>query len=221
MDLLEWWNAPFALVFAFAVLWSIGSQFFEGDHGDGDADSEHDFGVEHHTAEVDVQHGPALFTQALYAVGFGRVPLSVFIGVFLFSWSLLGWASNIVWSVYIWDQPEVFFWFSLGLACVGGLVSTNFSTRFLSKFLPQSEYFTLSTADLVGKLGTTRYKITRDTGSVDVRDESGSLITVMCIVDDDTSPIEGGVEVVLWKYEPDRNVFYVTPYNEVNELVSV
>ncbi len=76
-------------------------------------------------------------------------------------------------------------------------------------------YFTLSTADLVGKLGTTRYKITRDTGSVDVRDESGSLNTVMCIVDDDTSPIEGRVEVVLWKYEPDRNVFYVTPFNEV------
>ena len=135
MDLLEWWNAPFALVFAFAVLWSIGSQFFGGDHGDGDADSEHDFGVEHHTAEVDVQHGPALFTQALYAVGFGRVPLSVFIGVFLFSWSLLGWASNIVWSVYIWDQPEVFFWFSLGLACVGGLVSAQLPILFIMVYV--------------------------------------------------------------------------------------
>ncbi len=118
-------------------------------------------------------------------------------------------------------NQRYFFWFSLGLACVGSLVSTNFSTRFLSKFLPQSEYFTLSTADLVGKLGKTRYKITRDTGSVDVRDESGSLNTVMCIVDDDTNPIEGGVAVVLWKYEPDRNVFYVTPFNEVEKSASV
>ena len=236
--LLSWWNliylVPLALALIYLVVYmSTGLSFGDADADvsadadtDADADADHDVAVEHdvsaeHDADTDqdAQHeteqetGQGGASSMLSLLGVGRAPLSVLLMVFLLVWSITGLIANrVLYGVSQSVAATVIV--SVPLALVLSLLGTAGLARLIGRVMPNSETYVRRKSSLVGLAGEAVYDITTGFGTVQVRDETGDLHELPCETQGEAAKnvIHKGQRVVLYDYNEEKGVFYVTPF---------
>jgi len=234
MNLLTWWNLIFVLPFSAALIYIL-FQAFTGlgmEHGadvdhdvgteigqDVDLDMDHgadlgaDYGVDHHfgvehSAEFGHTGEANAIVKALSFFGIGRVPISIVFMTFCFIWGFTGWISNMLLEPVL-RYPVVFIWPSIGIALFFTLLLTKWTVKGLSRIMPSTETYGTSNAQLVGKRGKALYEITETSGSVRLRDDYGNLLDIASRVKPGEKPIPPGDNVILMRYDRQKQVFLV------------
>jgi hypothetical protein len=204
---LQWqyllFELPFVagLIYLFMMMVGLGTDGTDLDH---DLDFDHDMHI--HIEVGDVSDGN-VFLEALSLLGVGKVPISIVIMCFCFSWGFFGWATNELLSPIL--PVMVYVWASLAAAFFGSVITTKFLAQLIAKFMPGTETFCSSESDLVGKRAKAKYPITDHSGSATLIDEHGHFQEVICRVDSASEHIPANTMVVLVRYECDEHAFYV------------
>ncbi|HEY3243606.1 MAG TPA: hypothetical protein VGM03_09665 [Phycisphaerae bacterium] len=171
-------------------------------HADLDAHADGETGMDAHGG-VGALHSFASF------FGVGRAPLSVIVTLFCYTAAIVGAFTNL--SLMQRFEPITAFRISLGIALIGASVLTRFVSRLMGRYLPT--YF--STAQhrrqFVGLRGEVTMVVGERFGQVFVRDQFGTLNTLKCKTLPSASPIPKGAKVVLTKYIPEEDIYYVSP----------
>jgi hypothetical protein len=152
-------------------------------------------------------HPSGGFLRALTLFGIGRVPISVLLCSFLVLFGGIGLISNQVFaSVRL--PPVAYFWPSLGIAGVSGLIVTGRLAAFMAKHMPSVETVKITRRDLVGRIGTSVYGVDEKSGQVQVRDRHGNLHRIAARTAG--GRIEPGKDVLLEEYVVQGDHFVVS-----------
>ena len=225
-QLIEWWNLPFTLPFALALIYLVltasgmvdtgqaedGADGADGaDHADGTHDADDADGAD--APEPSGGSGARL----LGLLGVGRVPLAIVIQVFFLVWGFAGWAATTLLRPLI-GEPLVFFWPALLIAAVCATFATSALARPLARWLPSTESHAPTKHELAGKIGTVVFPVTAEAGTVHVRDERGNVHQIACRLepDHDGAHPGGGVvpkeaEVIVVSYDDSTGRYFVVP----------
>jgi hypothetical protein len=142
-------------------------------------------------------------------LGVGRVPISIIVLSFSILWAFLGWASNL-WLGRLFPA-FMYFWVSLAIAFFGSVFFTKAIASIIAKWMPNTETYVTKKTDLVGKTGTTNYRVTETSGFAFVTDNFKGTIEVSCRVPRGQEPIPTGTKVVINHYLPEEDAYLVCP----------
>lgn len=238
-DLIQWWNLPFVLPFALALVLLLLQAFgaFAAEHGfDGHADIGHGGHDAHlsHDAGHDAGHGPAhghghhgphqqsherFFGRALGLFGFGKAPLVVILMTFCFLWGFIGFASNTLLSRVL-KTPVVYFWFSAFVALFLGTTLTSIFARLVGRLMPGTETQASRESLLVGCIGSTVFDVSETFGRVQVRDQYRNLQEVPCHTAEGAARIPANTNVVISHYDEEARTFTVRLPNESDPITT-
>ncbi len=220
IQLLEWQNLPFVLPFVSAVVYLL--LLASGGAPDHDHDVDTDAGVD---ANADVDHGiehtighdhghehehhsASLSAKFMSVLGLGKVPLSLLVMSFCFTWGFSGWLSNMILGS-IFRFPIIYFWMSATVAIVSSVILTGTIARGLSKVMPSTETYGIKEASLVGQTAEVRFPITARSGTACLYDSYRSFQEVPCRVNNGEETISADARVVLMRYDEKEKVFFV------------
>lgn len=172
-------------------------------HGGHGGDARAHQGQNHGTA-----HESNLMGKALWILGIGQVPITLVIGMFLLSWGLIGTLTNQFFAGTI-KYPAVYIWPSLGITFVLASVITRFVVALAARFLPSEETFGVSRFGLVGALGHTVYPVTERTGTVDIKDQYGTVHRVQAKTEGGRESIPSGKDVVVVDFDEEDKRYIV------------
>ncbi len=198
--LLNWWNLIYTLPLAVSVLWILisvvgGMQESSGDDlGDG-ADSDADLGD---------GHGMSRF---LAFVGAGDVSISMLVGLLMLTWGSIGMLINRVMGIL--DHPSALILPSILITLVASFTVTRAVAEIVGRITPRDETFGVERRQLVGLLGHTVYQATEKSGTINVRDQYGTVHRVQAKVQEGESVIAPGTDVVVIDYDEDEKRFVV------------
>ena len=211
MSLLAEYNLPFAISFGLMVLALVLQLIGLGDFefgGDVDLDVDApDFDAD--AAEMpDAGIGGALLT----LLGLGRVPLMVWLLVFLLLFTVVGMGIQLF-AEDLTGSP-LYPWLAALFSGGASLPATAVMVRPLGRLLPQDETSAVGLGSLVGRRGTvTTGRAERGSPArTRVRDRYGHAHHVMLEPHEDASVIHEGDEVLLVRRE--GNVFFGVPLAE-------
>ena len=227
--LLSWWNliylVPLILALVYLVIYMVsGVSFGDADasphiemdadadvDADTDADADHDASAEH-DAEHEAPNTGSTFAM-LSLLGVGKAPLSILVMMFLMIWSITGMIVNrVVYGLSESVSPTLII--SIPAAAVAAVLGTGLLARLIARVFPSTETYIRRKSSLVGLVGEAVYDMTTGFGMVQVRDESGDLHELPCETRGDAKKpaIQKGQRVVLYDYDEEKGVFYVTPF---------
>ena len=215
MSLLADYNLPFAISFGLMVLALVLQLIGLGDF-DFAGDAEIDVGLDVDAPDFNaaaVEAPSAGFGGAVLSLlGLGRVPLMVWLMVFLLLFTMIGlgiqqFATNLT-GAPLYAGLAALFSGGASLPLTSGLV------RPLGRLLPQDETSAVGIGSLVGRRGTiTTGKAARGSPArTKVRDRFGHAHYVMLEPHEDASVIHQGDEVLLVRRE--GNMFFGMPLAE-------
>jgi len=216
MDLLAWQNLLFYIPIGFGLLMVFGMAMGIGHDADGDvdADVDHDLDIIHGmggghgghdgSGDHDVEHSG--FARAMSILGIGKVPLSMVLMVSSFVFGGTGIIMNVVLEPVL-RTPWIYAWISLCVAFVVMVIVTGGVARFINRYMPTTETYTVTKRGLIGQIGTLVLKAGPDEGLVMVRDKQGSIHQVACRTQTDEIP--KGSEVVLVDFDSEKNFYTV------------
>ena len=203
MTLLEPHNMPFAaalgLMLVLAVIQFIGI----ADFGDADVDLD---------ADGDGLPDAGMFDGLLTLLGIGRVPLTIWLALFLFLFAGIGLSIQEL-ATSLTGSP-LYSWLAALIAGVAALPVTGIFARPLGRVLPKDHTTAVSTESLVGRRATISIGVAR-TGSparARVKDVHGQTHRVMVEPHGAASELHEGDEVLLVRRE--GNQFYATALAE-------
>lgn len=215
MSLLADHNLPFAISFGVMVLALVLQLIGLGDVDfAGDADIDVDLDVDAPDFDANAVEAPSAgFGGALLTLlGLGRVPLMVWLMVFLLLFTMIGLGIQ----QFATDLTGAPLYAALAALFSGGasLPLTSALVRPLGRLLPQDETSAVGLGSLVGRRGTiTTGKAARGSPArTKVRDRFGHAHYVMLEPHEDASIIQQGDKVLLVRRE--GQVFYGLPLAE-------
>lgn len=146
--------------------------------------------------------------KAASLLGVGKVPLSMLLMNFCFTWGGFGLSLNMTLRPLL---PDPLFFFPLSL--VGTVLlsagTTSLLSRFLATYLPSTSTTSSRNQDLVGCVGRTLYRIRPGReGTIRVRDRHGNHLQFAAFQEGEEE-IAGGTEVLLVRYASERRAFEV------------
>jgi membrane protein implicated in regulation of membrane protease activity len=221
--LLEWHNLLFVIsiltsfvILLLSALTGLGHEI----GGDVDADADADAGVDANAdlggAEAEHMipgdaghglHGGGGALRALALLGIGRVPISVLLCSFLALFGAIGLIANQAFAS-IRLPPVAYFWPSLAIAGVLGLIVTGRLAALVARYMPSIETVRVTRSDLAGRIGTSVYGVDERSGQVQVRDIYGNLHRVAARTAG--GRVDSGKEVLLEEYIPTGDYFIVS-----------
>ena len=207
MTLFEPHNMPFAAALVLMVLLAIVQLVGLGDAFGADADIELDADVD---GDAAIQAGAidGLFT----LLGIGRVPLTIWLALFLFAFAALGVSIQAL-AEGLTGAP-LYRWLAAVFAGGAALPVTGVLTRPLGAIMPRDETSAVRTDSLVGRRAKITDGVAR-TGSparARVRDVHGQAHHVMVEPHEASSELHAGDEVLLVRRE--ATTFYATALAE-------
>ncbi len=220
-ELLEWHNLFFVIsiltsfvILLLSALTGLGHEVGGDVDADVDVDVDVDVGVDADAAAEHMiphdtgqgVHGGG-FSRALTLFGIGRVPISVLLCSFLVLFGGIGLISNQFFSS-MRLPPVAYFWPSLGIAGVLGLIVTGRLAAFVAKHMPPVETIRITRRDLVGRIGTSVYGVDEKSGQVQVRDRHGNLHRVAARTAG--GRVESGKDVLLEEHVAGGDYFVVS-----------
>ena len=206
MSLLADYNLPFAIAAGLMLLALVFQLVGLGDYdlgGDVDLDTGMD-GADPTSAGV----GGALLT----LLGLGKVPLMVWLMVFLLLFTVIGMSIQAL-AGDLTGAP-LYPWLAALLAGGASLPATAIATRPLGRLLPQDETSAVGLDSLVGRRGkvSTGKALRGSPARTTVRDRHGHAHHVMLEPHEDASEIHEGDEVLLVRRE--GQTFFGVPLAE-------
>jgi len=208
MTLLEPHNLPFAIAMGLMVLLALVQVLGLGDWGVGaDLDVDPDIG-----ADADASLQPGMVEGLLTLLGVGRVPLTIWLALFLLMFAGIGLSVQEL-ATSLTGAP-LYSWLAALIAGAAAVPVTGVLARPLGAILPKDHTTALSTASLIGRRATITDGVAR-TGSparARVRDIHGQAHYVMVEPHEETSALHAGDEVLLVRREKDQ--FYATALAE-------
>ncbi|QIG81009.1 OB-fold-containig protein [Stakelama tenebrarum] len=188
-------NLPFAVALAVLVLLAVVQLIGLGDLlGDADADVDIDVDAD---AELDIVGGLAS------VIGFGRLPLLVWLSLLLAVFALLGLGGQQAMLGFTGDTLPALP--AAGLAGLVALPLTGALSRPLARILPHDETTAVGIDSLIAKRGIIEIgRATRGSPArAAVGDRFGHIHHVMVEPNEDGEVLESGVEVLLVRREGD------------------
>ena len=208
MTLLEPHNLPFAIAMGLMVLLALVQVLGLGDWGVGaDLDVDPDIG-----ADADASLQPGMVEGLLTLLGVGRVPLTIWLALFLLMFAGIGLSVQEL-ATSLTGAP-LYSWLAALIAGAAAVPVTGMLARPLGAVLPKDHTTAVSTASLIGRRATITDGVAR-TGSparARVRDIHGQAHYVMVEPHEETSALHAGDEVLLVRREKDQ--FYATALAE-------
>ncbi|MBO9511796.1 YqiJ family protein [Erythrobacter sp. A6_0] len=208
MTLLEPHNLPFAIAMGLMVLLALVQVLGLGDWGVGaDLDVDPDIG-----ADADASLQPGMVEGLLTLLGVGRVPLTIWLALFLLMFAGIGLSVQEL-ATSLTGAP-LYSWLAAVIAGAAAVPVTGMLARPLGAVLPKDHTTAVSTASLIGRRATITDGVAR-TGSparARVRDIHGQAHYVMVEPHEETSALHAGDEVLLVRREKDQ--FYATALAE-------
>ena len=208
MTLLEPHNLPFAIAMGLMVLLALVQLLGLGDWGvDADLDVDPDIG-----ADADASLQPGMVEGLLTLLGMGRVPLTIWLALFLLMFAGIGLSVQEL-ATSLTGAP-LYSWLAALIAGAAAVPVTGVLARPLGAILPKDHTTAVSTASLIGRRATITDGVAR-TGSparARVRDIHGQAHYVMVEPHEETSALHAGDEVLLVRREKDQ--FYATALAE-------
>ncbi|RME51169.1 MAG: DUF1449 family protein [Deltaproteobacteria bacterium] len=190
------------------------------DH-DIDVAPDHDIDVApDHAGAVEIGEGgeaspdSGFLSDMLSLLGWGRVPLMLFLTIFCLSFSFLGLGLNRFLSAFF--SPAAFFPLSLLGAAAGGGLLTGISSRTIARFLPKEESYAVGVEALVGEIGHVVALLSPQEGYLQVRDRFGNLHEMRC-KRLDGKPLSKEGSVIVARVDPQERLCFVME-NELDAI---
>ena len=203
MTLLEPHNMPFAAALVIMLILAIVQLIGIADFGDADFDLD---------ADGDGLPDAGMFDGLLTLLGIGRVPLTIWLALFLFLFAGIGLSVQEL-ATSLTGSP-LDSWLAAVIAGVAALPVTGVFARPLGRILPKDHTTAVSTESLIGRRATITDGVAR-TGSparARVKDVHGQTHYVMVEPHETSSEIHAGDEVLLVRREGGQ--FYATALAE-------
>ena len=208
MTLLEPHNLPFAIAMGLMVLLALVQVLGLGDWGVGaDLDVDPDIG-----ADADASLQPGMVEGLLTLLGMGRVPLTIWLALFLLMFAGIGLSVQEL-ATSLTGAP-LYSWLAALIAGAAAVPVTGVLARPLGAILPKDHTTAVSTASLIGRRATITDGVARagSPARARVRDVHGQAHYVMVEPHEETSALHAGDEVLLVRREKDQ--FYATALAE-------
>ena len=203
MTLLEPHNTPFAAALVIMLVLAVIQFIGIADFGDADVDLD---------ADGDGLPDAGMFDGLLTLLGIGRVPLTIWLALFLFLFAGIGLSIQEL-ATSLTGSP-LYSWLAALIAGVAALPVTGIFARPLGRVLPKDHTTAVSTESLVGRRAVISIGVAR-TGSparARVKDVHGQTHRVMVEPHEAASELHEGDEVLLVRRE--GNQFYATALAE-------
>jgi len=208
MTLLEPHNLPFAIAMGLMVLLALVQVLGLGDWGvDADLDVDPDIG-----ADADASLQPGMVEGLLTLLGMGRVPLTIWLALFLLMFAGIGLSVQEL-ATSLTGAP-LYSWLAALIAGAAAVPVTGVLARPLGAILPKDHTTAVSTASLIGRRATITDGVARagSPARARVRDVHGQAHYVMVEPHEQSSELHSGDEVLLVRREKDQ--FYATALAE-------
>lgn len=203
MTLLEPHNMPFAAALVIMLILAIVQLIGIADFGDADFDLD---------ADGDGLPDAGMFDGLLTLLGIGRVPLTIWLALFLFLFAGIGLSVQEL-ATSLTGSP-LDSWLAAVIAGAAALPVTGVFARPLGRILPKDHTTAVSTESLIGRRATITDGVAR-TGSparARVKDVHGQTHYVMVEPHEASSEIHAGDEVLLVRREGGQ--FFATALAE-------
>lgn len=213
MSLLAEYNLPFAIAFGLMVLALLLQLIGLGDFDfGGDVDLDVDIDAADFDAEAVEAPSAGIGGALLTLLGLGRVPLMVWLMVFLLLFTVVGLGIQLF-AADLTGAP-LYPWLAALFSAGASLPATSLIVRPLGHLLPQDETSAVGLGSLVGRRGivTTGRAERGSPARTRVRDRFGHAHHVMLEPHEDASVIHEGDEVLLVRRE--GNTFFGVPLAE-------
>ena len=203
MTLLEPHNMPFAAALVIMLVLAIVQLIGVADFGDADIDLD---------ADSDGLPDAGMFDGLLTLLGIGRIPLTIWLALFLFLFAGIG-LSIQEFAESLTGAP-LYSWLAAVVAAGLTLPVTGVLARPLGRIMPKDHTTAVSTESLIGRRATITVGIARagSPARAKVRDVHGQTHHVMVEPHEEASEIHAGDEVLLVRRE--GNQFYATALSE-------
>lgn len=203
MTLLEPHNLPFAAALVIMLVLAFVQLIGVADIGDADIDLD---------ADSDGLPGAGMFDGLLTLLGIGRIPLTIWLALFLFLFAGIG-LSIQEYAESLTGAP-LYSWLAAVVAAGLTLPVTGMLTRPLGRIMPKDHTTAVSTQSLVGRRATISVGVARNGSAARaaVRDMHGQMHNVMVEPHEASSEMHAGDEVLLVRRE--GNIFYATALAE-------
>ena len=208
MTLLEPHNLPFAIAMGLMVLLALVQVLGLGDWGvDADLDVDPDIG-----ADADASLQPGMVEGLLTLLGMGRVPLTIWLALFLLMFAGIGLSVQEL-ATSLTGAP-LYSWLAALIAGAAAVPVTGVLARPLGAILPKDHTTAVSTQSLIGRRATITDGVARagSPARARVRDVHGQAHYVMVEPHEQSSELHSGDEVLLVRREKDQ--FYATALAE-------
>ncbi|PZT89447.1 MAG: hypothetical protein DI637_06140 [Citromicrobium sp.] len=203
MTLLAPHNLPFAAALVIMLVLAIVQLIGVADIGDADIDLD---------ADSDGLPDAGMFDGLLTLLGIGRIPLTIWLALFLFLFAGIG-LSIQEFAESLTGAP-LYSWVAAVVAAGLTLPATGVLARPLGRILPKDRTTAVSTQSLIGRRATISVGVARNGSAARaaVRDMHGQMHNVMVEPHEASSEMRAGDEVLLVRRE--GNIFYATALAE-------
>ena len=203
MTLLEPHNMPFAAALVIMLILAIVQLIGVADFGDADVDME---------VDADGMPDAGMLDGLLTLLGIGRVPLTIWLALFLFLFAGIGLSIQEL-AASLTGGP-LYSWLAALIAGVAALPVTGIFARPLGRIMPKDHTTAVSTDSLVGRRARITDGVARQASPARarVKDVHGQSHYVMVEPHEASSELHAGDEVLLVRRE--GNQFYATALAE-------
>jgi membrane protein implicated in regulation of membrane protease activity len=231
----------FGMIFALGSLVGFGHSDSEAD-ADADADADHDMDADHdhdvhhdagHVAKGDIagkpetdrgsnpmdtspsQHLRSAFMRGLHLLGIGKVPLTVVLTTWCFTFGVAGMISNEILQPIL-KVGAVYGTISLAVATFIAIVLTGRFAVMLNRIMPSNESYAITRRHLVGCEGVLELTTSTAFGRANVRTLNGDLHTVSCRTAE--GELGTGTRVRVTGFDSEANTYTVERIDDTASL---
>lgn len=172
---------------------------------------QHDVQAPNGHAHTHAHGGPetdSLMWRVLLVLGFGKVPITLTVGIFMLFWGVLGLLANSA-LANILKYPAVYFVPSLWITLISTLFVTRLMIAFIGRVMPGTETFGITRFEMVGSIGHTVYPVSENAGTVNISDTYGTVHRVQAKTGPAAEPIPAGTEVIAVDFDEQDKRFVV------------
>ena len=178
-----------------------------GAHDAGHAHAAHD-AAHGHAQSHNGQQQDAFLNRLLVVLGFGTVPITLIIGIFLLCWGAFGLVTNRVLGGFM-VFPALYIWPSIGITFVVSSLFTRMSAAVVGRIMPGTETFGVTRFEMIGSIGHAVYPISEDAGTVNISDTYGTVHRVQAKTEPGAESIPAGTEVIAVDFDEQDKRFVV------------
>lgn len=146
-------------------------------------------------------------------LGLGAGPITLIVGLYMLFWGTFGLLVNSI-CRDAGMLPAVYILPSLAATFVATTIVTRLSAGILGKYMPTTESFAISVADLIGREGLVIHLVTEKAGTVDVTDAYGTVHRRTARTEPGAAEITPNTKILVVDLDEEDNRLIVKQYGD-------